>query len=582
MENLYTGIVYQNPNIKVNKKTIEAIENIKSQELLLVEHIFMGPYEICHSIIRDNEYLFNNLEPCDIMWNENNLINDTAKMNQYAINKMINNCAKNGEGRLIFGIIDSKIGHSCSPNVVSFPYSRVCKYLEICYTFTYSIKNISKGDTLTGIPCASNVCNCGTSTEERKKFFKIIDDMSTTIRKREMELMNNIILKYESSLEGKTIMMYQYLAHNGIRCAGINSDLALYGQRFLNISNEKYSTGSIEEKQDKFKKNAKLIFDTLIGKTVNFRDRLLQIDMNECKNNIICLIASHLNNYERIDNFNELLNDINSQLGCENKTIKISLSCDNGLNISKTLELIEEYGFGLNHSKKKLSQFEHYKILVNQLKIDDPSNTWIIFSDDDDIWNEKRIVMYDRLLEKVKDDNVVFLKTPMCELINGEIKEAKEGANYVDLCVRYKYVKLFFDNITNNALKHRYCDVFFASFIQQFGGDTLKHAEIKLNEPIYVWRHVDYDRNCSVKSNLKSNFDLLKLDENMLLMFDLYMASQGGTECSVDHMIEYFKKSKIGYHTELNTEIIDKYKKIYKDSYKNNVFRINIPVTIKK
>lgn len=581
-ENHYTNIVYINPSIDISDKySVRTTKNIKTQELLLVEHVFAGPKETCFAIVRDNEYLFNNLQPYDIKWSEYDLMNKREMMEDHTMKKFIKNCGDYHDN-IIFGEISSKLNHSCSPNTLSLIHIRRCRYLTVYYCFVYSIKNIPQGNILTSIPFTDDICNCGKSSEERNKIFETINNLCDFVKNRESNSIRKIIMDYEQSTEGKTIMKFQYLANNGYRYS--YNDLTLCSSKFINAVNEKFNVGSFEINKEKYLNYVNFVFDILIGNTTQFYDSLSILDPIDCGSKIVCLMASHLNCNDRVDNFNDLLDTINFQLGCSNKKICISLSHDENINITKTLELIRKYRFDLNYSKKKLSQFEHYKKLVDGLTVNDPLNTWIIFSDDDDIWNDNRIYTYHDIIKKVNDDNVAYLKTSAFEVVNNKIFRINTKTNYVDFCVRYKYLKNFFDNVTNEALKHKFCDVLFAYYVQRLGIGSLKHIEAEFDKPMYVWRHVDYDRNCSVNSYSEPNFDPYKIADNLQSyktkmisnLFDLFMAFLGGAKGTVDDFIKCFE-TYCSKHLKIDAKIIEQCAKIYTKNYDNHVFRIDLP-----
>jgi hypothetical protein len=84
----------------------------------------------------------------------------------------------------------------------------------------------------------------------------------------------------------------------------------------------------------------------------------------------------------------------------------------------------------------------------------------------------------------------------------------EESGNYVDRCIRYNYVKFFFDNINSEALKNKYCDVFYSSLISRFGEGKLMCADIDSDTPLYIWRNVDYPRNCDSEDPYMASLDM--------------------------------------------------------------------------
>ncbi|AYV85331.1 MAG: hypothetical protein Satyrvirus11_13 [Satyrvirus sp.] len=281
---------------------------------------------------------------------------------------------------------------------------------------------------------------------------------------------------------------------------------------------------------------------------------------------LICLLASHLNCIERSTHFDELLDIINNQ-SCEEKNIYISLSHDFNINIVNILKKIKTYGFNLLYSKEKLSQFQHYKNIMDNLTIDDEINTWILFSDDDDIWSIHRLMNFYYPLTTLEIPDICsYIKiVPHAKLSNNKIIDITED-NYVNYCVRFKYLKLFFYNVNDDILMHRYCDVFFVSFMCGYGARILNHVILQVDYPVYIWREVDYDRNCS------PNYDDIHL--RILNILDLFIARfhQNNDSYDVNKFISYIK-----YNAKTLSNDLSFVKNIFNKYSPNHCFRYKMP-----
>ena len=288
-------------------------------------------------------------------------------------------------------------------------------------------------------------------------------------------------------------------------------------------------------------------------------------------NKLVCLIASHLNCNERMKNFDELLDNIHKQKDSK-KNIYISLSAD--IDTSKIIKKINNFGFTLLFSETKLSQFQHYSKLINILN---EQNIWIIFSDDDDVWDNYRLATYEKILNHDNIKNMTFIKTKPTAILNGDEYTFSNEDNYVNYCIPIKYVKMFFDSVTENILLNKFCDVFFVTFITTYGAPTLQHAELDTGEPIYFWRNVDYDRVCNkdkivlTESNCKDTY---------LTTLDLFIARNCRSQGS-DNVNKFLKfaimKTNLSDINELSAFGRNEIIKIFNEHSKNHCFRITMP-----
>ena len=284
---------------------------------------------------------------------------------------------------------------------------------------------------------------------------------------------------------------------------------------------------------------------------------------------LVCFIASHLECDERVNNFIKLLDIIASQKKCSQKNIYISLSHDSHINIVKVLQHVKIYDFIVVYSQKKLSQFEHYNKLIKTIQIDDPENTWIIFSDDDDIWSENRLFTCESLINKKEmTDQIIYLKFSSYALIGGRLEPMGAGKNYVDYCIRYKYIKLFFDNVSAGAFKHKFCDIFFMNLMANYGAGELKHLEIGCEDKLYIWTNTNYGMNSST-----SCVDLDSMDTIIMNNFDLFMAYYAGKNIKkFKDFMEFFIKPTICDYKKYYDQI----RKIYNENRENHVFSIEL------
>ena len=534
----YTSIVYKHEDIKIETSKIVATNALKADTLLLIEHVFTGPNNICGTLIRNNDYMYENTEPRK-PWRYEEMHNDyeTEDLKK----KVKKNCQKLEEEKLILSLEISKL-ESANPNADHYIHRCYSEYIDVNYLCVYSSKTIDEGEYISSI---DNVNEGGFSIDNVKEGGFSIDNVEV----------KEILREYEKTEKCKEILHWQWLALRGLTTSK-NCKIIIPCERFLNNINEKYGNNDIKN-IEKYEKYVSLVTKVLLNETYSFKDLPGKMESK----NIICLIASHINCNERLVHFHETLEMINQNLSTEErgtptKKIYIGLSHDiePEINIEKTLNRIKEYKYELIYNSKKQSQFEHYAALMKNLKINEES--WLIFSDDDDIWSENRMLFYDKVVEMMLDPKIVCLKTQGYELIENKITKCK-SSNYCDSCARYKYVKLFFEKMTEEKLRHKFCDVYFKSFLESYGKEENLHVKVETPEKLYIWRHVEYDRVCSEKKK----FDVREVIQNNM---DLYMALKGpNNEPNEREFLKFIEKSVP------NVEIA---RKIYRKTHKENVF----------
>ena len=97
------------------------------------------------------------------------------------------------------------------------------------------------------------------------------------------------------------------------------------------------------------------------------------------------------------------------QINC---ALWISLSFDNSV-VMQVSELIQQWNTMPSLSPKfiirpcKLSQFEHYNLLLEENKTDWETK-WILFTDDDDLWADDRIEKFRDCIHHGNSENNVL------------------------------------------------------------------------------------------------------------------------------------------------------------------------------
>jgi hypothetical protein len=155
--------------------------------------------------------------------------------------------------------------------------------------------------------------------------------------------------------------------------------------------------------------------------------------------NLYVLCASHIANREQLVYMNDMM--ISWSLQTVEADIYISISCT-----YEMILFVEEF---INKWKstrckifeylgQKMSQFEHYNLLVDDLYWTGYKG-YIMFTDDDDIWSKNRVEKY---AEYIKNGAKIFRLSSTIKLYeSGMIRSAV--AEYIELCMTlnmYKYI----------------------------------------------------------------------------------------------------------------------------------------------
>ena len=278
--------------------------------------------------------------------------------------------------------------------------------------------------------------------------------------------------------------------------------------------------------------------------------------MTETYKPLLCLCASHIDSENRIGRLFQMINSWKEQ------TIQVPLIISISFEIPR-LELLFDSIYNkidkltIIKSKVKFRQFEHYFKLVAILeKAEIRDDRFIMFTDDDDLWSNKRSEIFTLTCNNIHDDKVTSVKVPsMVKSIDkfdiGFDIELDIGSNIKDytkpsdIDEGIKYGKLKVENDINErmiedyikyavrfyVLKNfvisspvilisRYADMHFVKYIRTYGKDknTTLVVQIKNNDEwIYFYR---YDKKTSHVSDVESysgQYDFENCDQVMNL-----------------------------------------------------------------
>ena len=282
---------------------------------------------------------------------------------------------------------------------------------------------------------------------------------------------------------------------------------------------------------------------------------------------LITLIASHLDGQPRLHHFIKLIKSINEQIDYyDEMDIRISMSIDKTMNSDDIMVLLNTtnpFNFKIHYQQEHLSQFEHYKFLCSQLDEYDAEDTWILFSDDDDEWAQNRMAAYHYMINYVAQRESSQDTSSICYTNDKTKTSSTYIGNYIDYCVKIKYLRIFFSIATDAQLKHKYGDCYFVRFMCTYGAGKLKKAFCATDDILYHW----------IK---RENSEKVQFEDAVRNNLDLYMAQYTKPNAS-DWLRFCFlycdEKIKGGHISDQAKKFIVK---LFLNNYENHLFNVNI------
>lgn len=217
---------------------------------------------------------------------------------------------------------------------------------------------------------------------------------------------------------------------------------------------------------------------------------------------MIVLCASYIITYRRLKYLDNMLQSWHNQTESSKLYISISYAEDMMEDVYillKKWKYIANDAFVYSPKNVRFSQFEHYESLLSEFKDEfEPLNEWIMFTDDDDLWNINRIQSYKQFLydfRNVTNDAFCIHNSIICYYTNDTIQEidlekcTNDGLEYVDYCIRYTSIlKAIADAKDFSHISNNYFDLQFGPWVRQIS-DT--YIRLKKHEWLYLHRYYD-------------------------------------------------------------------------------------------
>ena len=233
---------------------------------------------------------------------------------------------------------------------------------------------------------------------------------------------------------------------------------------------------------------------------------------------LTCLVASHVSSAARAEELARMLKSIRAQVPSP-PPVSMSWSATEEVapRIRAVLREAIEGGLPLEHIEQptRLTQFEHLRRLAARLTGRAPE--WVFFSDDDDLWSERRGALYvrecaaaplaaravlcrrkaafssSRTIDDASDASSVramlragTLRLADSNLKDGVLEHEHNMAEYFDLALRFGAFAQFFASVPPLVTQHKLCDLAF-TFLHSRDRNTVRWIPPDDDEFIYFY-----------------------------------------------------------------------------------------------
>lgn len=177
----------------------------------------------------------------------------------------------------------------------------------------------------------------------------------------------------------------------------------------------------------------------------------------------------------------------------QRETIPLTISMSFAAEFRKEVDIPKREGLRIIEQSRRMSQFEHYKALTEEVW---EEGTWVLFTDDDDLWHETRSAVYREMLKgsKAAGFEPAYMVTKTIRMVGWNDPPGVESAedvtalmscgklmprfwctvncnelevgNYVEYSVKMETLRGFVRGVSVELLRSRYCDVAFSRHLR--------------------------------------------------------------------------------------------------------------------
>jgi len=224
--------------------------------------------------------------------------------------------------------------------------------------------------------------------------------------------------------------------------------------------------------------------------------------MEELSNKMCIVIASHLSKKDRISYLMECLDSLDSQT--LPVSIYLSISFENDTIKAELMDTLKEKNYNklnLRVKENKTPQMRHILLLLKELE---EKHRWVMFCDDDDIYEKNRVEMITKNIYYGEIECQNAHKKKLAGLYESTFgKDHREHRHeYWCYCVNIEVLKRFYNRLENypDIVDNKCCDVLFAEYLRRICSDYLY---CRIQEKLYNYR-VD-DNTDSITGVIRGN-----------------------------------------------------------------------------
>lgn len=184
---------------------------------------------------------------------------------------------------------------------------------------------------------------------------------------------------------------------------------------------------------------------------------------------MIALCASHIDSDERRDFLVRMLQSVARQTLPIKMHLSISSSLEDFPRWSESLCAFSTW-LHVHTRESKMTQFQHYRALRDELVDEEQTTTWCLFTDDDDVWDPWRVEEYSKVAESTALSVVACTNG---RRFNGSVCTYIGCVEYFEYAARFELLDTFFKKldadgqVINKADSLLCCDLIWRNFLRR-------------------------------------------------------------------------------------------------------------------
>ena len=286
---------------------------------------------------------------------------------------------------------------------------------------------------------------------------------------------------------------------------------------------------------------------------------------------LLCLCASHISTADRADYLGHLLVSVSAQT-CKKFKLFVGISFENEdlrKQVDTQLKSSDSSTIHVFLFSKKHTQFERYNAVLNALRNrkyitpEQEPNTYVSFTDDDDLWSPQRMMAFRQGAERLHTDkrNPTYMFTikhfnmdiEMRDFIHWDQLPMKEEnffglahpREYCDILCKFTLFAHWFDVASPELLAHPFCDMALTKWITlkfTIKDNERRDVDLRMNCPVPLYYYRQSDRNAPFYSQKASRRPSVSEVEEMMSQLLLHRQLY---DCSWDFFFFFYGDNRV-------------------------------------